>query len=128
MQKQYRGKYTEGYAAIINSGSLKAKGIHHVIVVAGPQGPRSNSQKENQLYSCYYNSLVLAHEQGKTSIAFPSISTGIYKFPKDRAAAISLKAVSDFIKQHPTSHLTQISIHFLGKESDHLAPYQSALT
>lgn len=116
LQSRYHSHYTEGYAAIIQSGAIrKQHGIEHVIVVAGPQGT-STTQKESQLYSCYYNSLVLAHSHHKTSIAFPTISTGIFGFPKDRGAAISLRAVHDFISQYPNSTLNTISIHFLASD------------
>lgn len=108
----YKGNYVCGHAAIIGSGDLKKNYcIENVIVIAGPQGA-STPQKENELYSCYINSLILAHKHGKTSIAFPSISTGIFGFPKGRAAEISLKAFSDFFTQYPEAQLN-ISIHFM---------------
>jgi O-acetyl-ADP-ribose deacetylase len=116
LKKLYNSNYTSGYAAMIKSGSLQEKGIRNVIVVAGPQGETS-LKKEKELYNCYFNSLLLANSQNKTSIAFPSISTGIFGFPIDRAAAISLKAIHDFIKQSPTTTLKTISIHFLPDES-----------
>ena len=116
LQTVYKAHYIEGHAAMIGSGSLKEKyNIENVIVVAGPQGATSPS-KENELYSCYFNTLVLAAEQNKTSVAFPSISTGIFEFPKDRAAAISLKAIQDFVDKHPNTQLKTISIHYLPNE------------
>jgi len=115
LQTKYQGQYVLGYAAIIGSGALKdVYQIRFVIVVAGPQGA-TTPEKENQLYSCYYNSLVLAHLKGRSSIAFPSISTGIFGFPKFRAAHISLKAIYDFIHAYPKSSLKTISIHFQAK-------------
>ena len=117
LQMLYKSKYISGHAALIESGLLKENcNIHNVIVVAGPQG-ETNPEKESELYSCYYNSLTLAENQNKTSIAFPSISTGIFGFPKDRAACISLKAIYDFIERHPDTKLKNISIHFLGSRS-----------
>jgi O-acetyl-ADP-ribose deacetylase len=129
LQKEYHAEYVSGHAAMIDSGGLKeAYKIENVIVVAGPQGA-SNSDKESQLYSCYYNSLVLAQDQGKSSVAFPSISTGIFGFPKDRAASISLKAISDFIRNNPNTTLKNISIHFLPSEpKTYLETYQKAAT
>lgn len=112
LQRKFRGLYASGNATMIDSGSLKeTHNIDHVIVVAGPEGP-SNPQTDSQLYSCYYNSLVVAQAQDKSSIAFPSISTGVLGFPRDRAAAISLKAIHDFIQDYPDTHLKKISIHF----------------
>lgn len=116
LQILYNASYVEGHAAMIDSGDLRNEyNIENVIVVAGPQGTASPS-KETELYSCYYNAMVLANEQNKTSLAFPSISTGIFGFPKDRAAAISLKAVTDFFNNHPNTQLKTISIHFLPNE------------
>jgi len=113
LQTVYQARYKEGHAAMIGSGSLKEKyNIENVIVVAGPQGAASPS-KETELYSCYFNTLVLAAEQNKTSVAFPSISTGIFGFPKDRAAAVSMKAIQDFVDKYPNTQLKTISIHFL---------------
>lgn len=129
LKDRYNSNYVSGYAAMIGSGLLKDKyGINNVIVVAGPIG-ESTPQNENELYSCYYNSLVLAHDQNKTSIAFSSISTGIYGFPKDRAAAISLKAVYDFVEKFPATNLKTISIHFYHTEpKSNLETYRAAAT
>jgi O-acetyl-ADP-ribose deacetylase (regulator of RNase III) len=116
LQTKYHGDYVLGHAAMIGSGLLKeAYQIDHVIVVAGPQGD-SNFEKESQLYSCCYNSLELAQSQEKSSIAFPSISTGIFGFPRDRAASIMLRAINDFITHYPNAAIKQISVHFLPTE------------
>lgn len=127
LQKQYKSQYVSGHAALIESGSLKENhNIDNIIVVAGPQGD-ATPKKESELYSCYYNSLVVAENQNKTSIAFPSISTGIFGFPKDRAASISLKAIFDFINTHPNTKLKNISIHFLPTDpKTNLENYQAA--
>lgn len=113
LQARYQSRYVQGYAAMIGSGNLESQsGIKRVIVVAGPAGD-STEQKEKELYSCYYNSLVLAHNHQYASLAFPAISTGIFGFPKDRAASISKRAICNFIEQFPDSPLKTISIHFL---------------
>lgn len=129
LQEKYHAKYVLGHAAMIGSGSLKeTHKIDNVIVVAGPQGD-SNFEKESQLYSCCYNSLMLAQNQGKSSVAFPSISTGIFGFPRDKAACIMLKAINDFIIDNPDSITKNISIHFLPSEpKSYLEDYQNALT
>jgi O-acetyl-ADP-ribose deacetylase len=122
LQRKYNSSYTCGYAEMIDSGDLKKyNNINHVIVVAGPCG-KSSPKKESELYSCYYNSLVLALQH--KSIAFPAISTGIFGFPKDRAAAISLRAIGDFIANYPHTSLKAISIHFL--TSKELQDYENA--
>ena len=108
-------KDTNAYVGDLEPGVfdlIQKYNIENVIVVAGPQGVTTPS-KEAELYSCYFNTLLLADKQNKTSIAFPSISTGIFGFPKDRAAAISLKAIQDFVDKHPNTQLKTISIHYL---------------
>lgn len=124
LQKQYHAQYVSGHAAMIESGSLKAKyGIDNVIVIAGPKD-ESTFEKECELYSCYYNSLELAEAEKKSSIAFPSISTGIYNFPRDRAACISLRAIHDFLIKNQNKYVKNISIHFLPNEpKDYLENY-----
>jgi O-acetyl-ADP-ribose deacetylase (regulator of RNase III) len=138
LQTVFKKKYPLGYASMIESGNLInntiknsnsediVSPIEKVIVVAGPQGETS-SEKENQLYSCYYNALVLAHSKDIKSIAFPSVSTGIFSFPKDVAAAVSLRAIHDFINKHPETSLKTISIHFLKTEDDDFVHYENAL-
>jgi len=117
LQQLHNSNYPSGAATLIGSGSLeKEYRIEGVIVVAGPQGD-SDPKKENELYSCYYNSLLVADQAGKESIAFPSISTGLFRFPQKRAAAISLKAIYDFVNENPNTNLKTISIHFLPNES-----------
>jgi O-acetyl-ADP-ribose deacetylase (regulator of RNase III) len=114
LKSLYPQGYVSGHAAMIPSGDIATTHhIPHVIVVAGPQGD-ATPEKENELYSCYFNSLLLAHLSNKKHIAFPGISTGVFKFPKDRAACISLRAVYDFVSEYPKSSLKTISIHYQG--------------
>ena len=127
LSKQHQKNYTQGYASMLPSGDLQQNyGIGNVIVVAGPQNV-SNEANNSALYSCYYNSLVLADQQRKESIAFPSISTGIFHFPPENAASISLRAIYDFTTKYPDSSLHTISIHFLPNEDDPLKNYRNAL-
>ena len=55
------------------------------------------------LASCYFNAKKLAHEHGIRSIAFPSISTGVYSFPVELAARIAVKTVSRYLNDNPDS-------------------------
>lgn len=85
-----------GEAVITTAGNLSAKFVIHAV---GPAWNNGKSDEERLLLSAYHNSLQLALSNQIRSIAFPNISTGIYKFPKDKAAAIAVKAVSDFLAE-----------------------------
>ncbi|MFK7983495.1 MAG: O-acetyl-ADP-ribose deacetylase [Saprospiraceae bacterium] len=82
-----------GEAVITNAGNLPAKKVIHTV---GPVWNNQQSKEDEKLKNCYLNSLKLAEAYGLTSIAFPNISTGIYRFPKYRAAAIAIKTVKAF--------------------------------
>ena len=60
-----------------------------------------NAGEADLLYSSYHNSLTLAAKHGLRSVAFPSISTGVYSYPIKEAAQIAVKAVKDFSKSNP---------------------------
>ena len=83
-----------GQAVITTGGNLPAKYVIHTV---GPVWNGGNNNESEKLASCYLNSLQLAIESECKSIAFPSISTGIYKFPKDKAAEIAIKSISEFL-------------------------------
>jgi len=86
-----------GDAVITTGGNLPAKYVIHTV---GPVWNRSNSGADHLLASAYENSLKLALENHIKTIAFPNISTGIYHFPKDKAADIAIQTVSDFLSTH----------------------------
>ena len=73
----------------------------YVIHTVGPIWYGGNHNEEKLLAHCYYNSMKLAMDHGIKRIAFPSISTGIYHFPVDRAAKIAVKSVNEFIENNP---------------------------
>lgn len=82
-----------GEAVITTAGKLKAKKVIHTV---GPHWNDGNSNEADKLRNCYLNSLKLAEENALRSIAFPNISTGIYKFPKHKAAEIALDVVRNW--------------------------------
>jgi O-acetyl-ADP-ribose deacetylase (regulator of RNase III) len=89
--------------ALTGPGSLPCKAILHAV------GPVWGSGDEDaKLRTAYAAALQLAHAQGFTSIAFPSLSTGIFGFPVERAAPIAVQAVIDFCAAHPTSSLRDL--------------------
>ena len=87
-----------GSAKITRGYQLKAR---HVIHAVGPVWHGGTRNEEDLLRSCYYTALMLAMEHGLASIAFPSISTGVYRFPPDRAARIAVGTVASEIAAAP---------------------------
>lgn len=93
-----------GEAKITKGYRLKAR---HVIHTVGPIWNGGKSGEREKLCACYKNSLRLAAENGLQSIAFPCISTGVYRFPTDQAAEVAVEAVKAFL-QSPGSIQTVI--------------------
>ncbi|WP_225321356.1 O-acetyl-ADP-ribose deacetylase [Rhizosphaericola mali] len=85
-----------GEAVITTAGKLPAKYVIHTV---GPVWNSGMKNEEIKLKNCYLNSLNLAAENNCKTIAFPSISTGIYRFPKDKAATIAVETIKDFLKE-----------------------------
>jgi O-acetyl-ADP-ribose deacetylase (regulator of RNase III) len=92
------GGCSTGQAKITRGYNLKAK---HVIHAVGPVWHGGTNNEDELLASCYRNSLQLAVEHGIKSIAFPSISTGAYGFPMERAARIAIREVHAFLGANP---------------------------
>lgn len=74
----------------------------HVIHAVGPIWDGGAQGEDEQLASCYRRALAICHEHGFASVAFPAISTGVYRFPADRAAAIAVKAVTAALASAPS--------------------------
>ena len=89
-----QGRCETGHAVITTGGNLPAKFVIHTV---GPVWHGGNSNEVKLLESAYLNSLKLALENGLETIAFPNISTGIYGFPKEKAAEIAVKTVTQFL-------------------------------
>ncbi|MBI3298439.1 MAG: O-acetyl-ADP-ribose deacetylase [Elusimicrobia bacterium] len=74
---------------------------HWVIHTVGPVWKGGSAGEESLLASCYRNSLTLAKELGAKSVAFPAISTGVYRFPPLRAAEIAVRETAAFLLKYP---------------------------
>ncbi len=84
-----------GEAKITKGYRLKAR---HIIHTVGPVWNGGQSSEVEKLRACYTNSLRLAAQAGLRSIAFPCISTGVYRFPADHAALVAVDSVRAFLK------------------------------
>ena len=97
--RERQGGCPPGEAVITTGANLKAKFIIHAV------GPTWNGGKEDEqqlLANAYRNSLILAVSNSVETIAFPNISTGIYRFPKKLAAEIAIREVNDFLNNDTT--------------------------
>ena len=91
-------KLTEGYR-------LPAKFVLHT---PGPIWRGGTHGEPQLLASCYRNCLNLAVEAGCESVAFPSISTGVYGYPLDKAAAVAVSTIEAFLADHPDLDVTMV--------------------
>lgn len=106
--QETRQRYPEGCptggAVATGGGRLAAKFVFHAV------GPiwRGGSQREGELLaSAYRNCLELAREHTCRSLAFPAISTGVYGYPKDLAAEVSLGTVRSFLEEYQAPELVR---------------------
>ena len=99
IMKELRAKYTgcpTGSAVISGGGKLKAKYVIHAV------GPVYSGKSHDQelLAGAYRSCLELCAQHRISSIAFPSISTGVYGYPVEEAALVAVKTVSDYLRIH----------------------------
>lgn len=89
-----------GQAKITKAYNLPCDYVIHTV---GPIWNGGRHREEELLASCYFNSMKLAMDNGIRTIAFPSISTGVYSFPVELAAKIAVKTVSRFLEDDKNS-------------------------
>ena len=89
-----------GQAKITGAYNLPCEYVIHTV---GPIWNGGRGKEEELLAGCYYNSMQLAQEHGIRSIAFPSISTGVYSYPVELAAKVAVRTVSRFLEDNPDS-------------------------
>jgi len=91
------GRCETGQAVITSGGNLPAKFVIHTV---GPVWHGGSKNEADLLRNAYLNSLKLAVENGVETIAFPNISTGVYGFPKKKAAEIAVRTVAKFLSEN----------------------------
>ena len=94
-----------GEAVITTGGRLPAR---HVIHTVGPIYGLNPGREAQLLAACYRNSLALARQHSLTSIAFPSISTGAFRYPKPEAASISSRIIKEFLENEDVVELVRL--------------------
>ncbi|MGD0779183.1 MAG: O-acetyl-ADP-ribose deacetylase [Dehalococcoidales bacterium] len=109
-----QGHLPTGQAVITTAGNMKAK---HVIHTVGPVWHGGNQNEPSLLASAYRESLKLAVANNLSSISFPSISTGAYGYPIDKAAKIAHQEVVAFLQQ-PTSIIEVVFVLFDSRTFD----------
>ncbi len=116
-----QGGCKTGEAVITTAGSLPAKYVIHTV---GPVWSANNTNCGILLANAYHNSMRLAIEHNVETLAFPNISTGVYHFPKQKAAEIAVKTVSDFLAAHPQLK----KVFFVCFDSENYAIYKALLS
>jgi O-acetyl-ADP-ribose deacetylase (regulator of RNase III) len=96
-ETRYPNGMPTGEAVITTAGRLKAK---HVIHTVGPIYGQHGGSEARLLAACYENSIALAAAHSLETLAFPAISTGVYGYPKDEAARVSVAAIERALAAH----------------------------
>jgi O-acetyl-ADP-ribose deacetylase (regulator of RNase III) len=109
-----------GEARVTRGHRLLARWVIHTV---GPVWSGGERGEDALLASCYRESLELACAKGARTIAFPAISTGAYRFPKERAAAIALLTTADWLREHDQA----LAITFCCFSEADAAVYRAAL-
>jgi O-acetyl-ADP-ribose deacetylase (regulator of RNase III) len=109
-----------GDAKATTAGHLPAR---HVIHTVGPVWEGGDAREEELLASCHRRSLEVAAELGCRTVAFPAISTGVYRFPVERAARIALQTTREELQKHPQIE----QVRFVLFSDEHLQAFQQHL-
>lgn len=116
-----QGKLPTGQAVATTAGKMHARWVIHTV---GPRWKGGKASEPELLEGCYLGSLAVARELGARTIAFPSISTGIYGYPVHQAAPVALGAVARSLNDHGAID----TVRFVLFDDLSLQAYQQALT
>ena len=114
-----QGECAVGEAVITTAGKLSANYVIHTV---GPVWQGGDTGEEALLSNAYLNSLLLAKKNNVNTIAFPNISTGIYRFPKSKAAKIAIASVTSFLRENPS-----MSVSFVCYDAENFGIYEELL-
>lgn len=106
-ETEYPKGLPTGKAVITSGGDLPARYVIHTV---GPIYGLNNGRDAELLADCYRNCLALAVSEGLKTVSFPSISTGAFGYPKDEAAKVSSRAISEFLESD--SSISQVRLVF----------------
>jgi O-acetyl-ADP-ribose deacetylase len=109
-----------GDAKATTAGALSARYVIHTV---GPVWQGGDDREDELLASCHRRSLEVAAELGCRTVAFPAISTGVYRFPVDRAAEIALRTTRDQLARFPEIERVIFALF----SDEHLHAFQRAL-
>ncbi len=118
--REKQGGCKTGESVITTGGNLPAKYVIHTV---GPVWHGGNKNEEQLLANAYRNSLQLAVDNNIRSIAFPNISTGVYGFPKQKAAEVAI----DTTKKNLESNNAIKEVYFVCFDEENYKIYQSLL-
>jgi O-acetyl-ADP-ribose deacetylase len=114
-KERYPEGLPAGQAVITTAGRLPSKRVIHTV---GPVWFGGKKGEEKYLSDCYWNSLRLAVENNLRTVAFPAISTGVYRYPRDLAAKTASQTVKDFLEHDST--LEQVIFVFFSGDDERI--------
>ena len=109
------GRCPAGDAVVTGAGALPAKYVIHAV---GPVYRDGEHGEPEALASCYRRSLELAAQYGARDVTFPAISTGVYGYPRDAAARVSVTAVIDTLRK-PNCEIQSVTFVLFGADALH---------
>lgn len=115
-----QGSCPTGEAVITTGGILSAKFVIHTV---GPVWHGGRNDEPEKLANCYKNSLRLAAENNLKTIAFPNISTGIFGYPREQAAHVAVKTVTEYLETDSFI----LKVHFVCFDEENFQLYRSLL-
>ncbi len=115
-EKRYPNGLPTGEAVITTGGSLPAR---HVIHTVGPVYGKHHGHEARLLAACYESSIAVAAGLGLRTLAFPAISTGVYGYPKEEAAAVAWKSVTAALERY--SGIQSVRLVYFSEEDAEVA-------